>query len=370
MASDWRRVLTTQDDSDYKNSSIVVGDIPSGINATNIGDGTVSTAEFQYLNTVSSNIQNQLNGKQASGSYITSLSDLSITSTATEINKLAGFTGAAADLNYAKDLNSTGVTMLEFDYLDGVSSNIQTQLDDKQARDDELTELARMSANTASALTDLTQSEVQILDGATVTTAQLNRVDATSSIQTQLDAKQATITGAATTIDDANLTADRAVISSASGKVAVSAVTATELGFLDGVTSAIQTQLNGKEATISASNRVNATEVGTGIVNNTEFNYLNGVTSAIQTQLNGKATEAYVTNAITDLIDGAPDALNTLDELALALGDNENYAASITTALNARVSRQIDGDAPSDAPASGLGTIAIDSATSKFYIYG
>ncbi len=34
-----------------------------GIAATKIGDGIVSTTEFQYLNTVSSNIQTQLDAK-------------------------------------------------------------------------------------------------------------------------------------------------------------------------------------------------------------------------------------------------------------------------------------------------------------------
>ena len=68
----------------------------------------------------------------------------------------------------------------------------------------------------------------------------------TSAIQTQLDAKQATITGGATTITGTNLTASRALASDGSGKVAVSAVTATELGHLSGVTSALQTQLNSK----------------------------------------------------------------------------------------------------------------------------
>jgi len=41
-----------------------------------------------------------------------------------------------------------------------------------------------------------------------------------------------------------NLTASRALVSDSNGDVSVSAVTATELGYLDGVTSAIQTQLN------------------------------------------------------------------------------------------------------------------------------
>ena len=86
-----------------------------------------------------------------------------------------------------------------------------------------------------------------------VTDTELGHLDGvTSAIQTQLNAKQATITGAATTIDDTNLTASRALVSDGSGKVAVSAVTATEIGYLDGVSSAIQTQLDAKSSTANA----------------------------------------------------------------------------------------------------------------------
>ena len=46
----------------------------------------------------------------------------------------------------------------------------------------------------------------------------------------------------------ANLTASRALYSDGSGDVTVSAVTSTELGYLDGVTSALQTQLDAKGA--------------------------------------------------------------------------------------------------------------------------
>lgn len=60
--------------------------------------------------------------------------------------------------------------------------------------------------------------------------------------------KQATITGAASTITTANLTANRAVISNGSGKIAVSSATDTEVSYLSGVTSAIQTQLDAKQA--------------------------------------------------------------------------------------------------------------------------
>lgn len=67
-----------------------------------------------------------------------------------------------------------------------------------------------------------------------------------TATQTALNGKQATVTGGASTITSSNLAASRALVSNGSGKVAVSAVTSTELGYLDGVTSKIQTQINGK----------------------------------------------------------------------------------------------------------------------------
>jgi hypothetical protein len=52
-----------------------------------------------------------------------------VTATHGALNALSGFSGTVDDLTYSKDLRATGVTATEFDYLDGVSSNIQTQLD-------------------------------------------------------------------------------------------------------------------------------------------------------------------------------------------------------------------------------------------------
>ena len=81
----------------------------------------------------------------------------------------------------------------------------------------------------------------------TATGTELNYVDGvTSSIQAQLDSKQIAITGAATTIVTDDLTTSKALVSDANGKVAASDITSTELGYLDGVTSSIQTQLDSK----------------------------------------------------------------------------------------------------------------------------
>lgn len=67
-----------------------------------------------------------------------------------------------------------------------------------------------------------------------------------TTLTNALGSKQDKIVGGASTITDDNLTANRALVSDGNGKVAVSNVTSTELGYLDGVTSAVQTQLNGK----------------------------------------------------------------------------------------------------------------------------
>jgi hypothetical protein len=133
-----------------------------------------------------------------------------------------------------------GATAAELNILDGVTASTAelNKMDGVTATTAELNIIDGVTATTA---------ELNIMDGVTATTTELNYVDGvTSAIQTQLNGKQATITGAATTIDDSNLTANRAVVSNGSGKVAVSAVTSTELGYLDGVTSAVQTQINTK----------------------------------------------------------------------------------------------------------------------------
>lgn len=157
-------------------------------------------------------------------------------------------------------------------------------------------------------------TELNILDGVRATTTEINYLDGvTSNIQTQIDSKQDEISGGASTIVSDNLTTNRALVSNANGKVAVSNVTSTELGYLDGVTSAIQTQLNGKQSTISGaatsivSNNLTANralvsnssgKVAVSTITSTELGYLDGTKSNIQNQLNSKANENIVNTTL------------------------------------------------------------------------
>lgn len=67
---------------------------------------------------------------------------------------------------------------------------------------------------------------------------------AETNIESLGDSKQDNITGAGSTITKNNLEADKALVSDSSGKVAVSDVTAAELGYLGGSVSNIQAQIN------------------------------------------------------------------------------------------------------------------------------
>jgi len=96
-------------------------------------------------------------------------------------------------------------------------------------------------------ITDLTASagELNTLDGIVASTAQLNYLGSvTSNVQTQINTKQALITGAISDLVFADLTASKAVAVSSTGKVIASSVTAAELGHLVGVTSGVQAQLD------------------------------------------------------------------------------------------------------------------------------
>ena len=77
----------------------------AAIDATKIADGTVTSTEFQYINSLSANAQTQIDGKQAT-------------------------IDASSRLN-ANLVGDGSVDDTEFGYLDGVTSDIQTQLSAK-----------------------------------------------------------------------------------------------------------------------------------------------------------------------------------------------------------------------------------------------
>lgn len=102
-----------------------------------------------------------------------------------------------------------------------------------------------------------------------------------SNVKTALSSKQDTIVGAASTIVEDNLTAGKVLVSDASGKVGVSDVTSTELGYLDGVTSNVQTQLDGKQGINDEIQAVRLRGGINSIINNASAVSINPAVNAI-----------------------------------------------------------------------------------------
>jgi hypothetical protein len=105
-------------------------DIPFGIDAIRIGTGVVSNTEFGFLDGVGSSIQTQLNGKVTSNTPITPQTATKITYDAKGL-VTGGGSLLASDIPTGIPATSIGggtIDNTEFGFLNGVTSNIQTQI--------------------------------------------------------------------------------------------------------------------------------------------------------------------------------------------------------------------------------------------------
>jgi hypothetical protein len=140
----------------------------------------------------------------------------------------------------------------------------------------------------------------------------------------------------------------------------IGTVSSTEIGYLDGVTSSVQTQITAAVTALSTHESdttnvhgiadtallalksevaaVTPATLGLGNVDNTS-DANKPVSTATSTAIATAKSEAIAdaTSQVSALISGAPAAMNTLDELAAALGDDANFAASVTTSLGLKV---------------------------------
>lgn len=142
-------------------------------------------------------------------------------------------------------LSASSVTATELGYLSGVTSGIQSQIDGKQPTGNYLTALTgdvtasgpgSAAATIAAGAVDNSKiSAAAAIARSKIATGSTNRLVVNDSS-----------TGALS--DAAAITASRALVSDANGIPTHSAVTSTELGYVSGVTSAVQTQLDAKVA--------------------------------------------------------------------------------------------------------------------------
>jgi hypothetical protein len=79
-----------------------------------------------------------------------------------------------------------------------------------------------------------------------------------------------------------------------------------------------------------------ATKSTTNLAEGTNLYYTDARVGAYLTA-NSYATQTYVNTAVSNLVDAAPGTLDTLNELAAALGDDPNFATTVATSIGTKV---------------------------------
>ena len=302
---------------------------------------------------------------------------------ATEIGRL-GTADAVADLailgttDVVADLNTLGTTAIvsDMDTLADIASNITTVANN----DSNVTAVASNSSNINSAV-----SNASNINSAVSNASNINTVAGISSNVTTVATNNANVTTVAGSIANVN-TAAGAIsnINNVSGSIANVNTAASNLSSINsfanlyriassapssnndegdlyfdttsnelrvyngsawqgGVTATGNLAGTGAN-TFTGDQTVNANIVITGTVDGKDISALgitgttlaNGVIATTQSAGDNStkvATTAYTDTAITNLVDSSPSALNTLNELAAALGDDANFATTVNNSI-------------------------------------
>ena len=283
----------------------VTGTLPvanGGTGITSLGTGVAT-----FLGTPSSaNLAAALTDETGTGSAVFSTSPTLVTpvlgvATATSINGTTIPTSAT--LVKTSDTGTVTSTMI----LDGtiVNADINTSAQIAYSKTNLTNSIVDADVNASAAITKtkISGTAVTLADTGTVTSAMI----------------------ADGTIVNADINASAAIDWT---KIAPSStVSATELGYVDGVTSSIQTQLDSKLATTTASSTYAplASPALTGTPT--------APTATAGTNTTQVATTAFVGTAVSNLVASAPAALDTLNELATALGNDAAFSTTVTNSI-------------------------------------
>ena len=294
----------------------------------------VSDTEIGYLNGVTSAIQTQIDNKaslsgatftgEVSGTSLTLSGDLTVNGTTTTLNSttisvddknielgsVATPSDATADGGGITLKGATDKTFNWVDATDAWTSSEHLNL----ASGKSLYLNGTLLKDATETLTNKTLTSPKINEDValTATATELNYVDGvTSAIQTQLDAKFATANASTTNISEGSnlyFTDERAQ---------------------DAVGNSVGTGLSYNDTTGAVSVDTATIQARVTDVSDTEIGYLNGVTSGIQTQLDGKVDES--------LFDAKGDILIASDDntpAKLAVGTNGYLLTANSSATN------------------------------------
>lgn len=319
-----------------------------------LSSSVVTSTEVGYLSGVTSALQTQINGRALSARAIntsaplTGGGDLSADRTlaiAQSSGTVDGYLAAADFATFAaKQAAGNYITALTGDIAASGPGSAAATIQAGAVTNSKIAALAAISLNKLAALT--VSSPVRSDASGFLTTGQTNLASEVTGVlpianggtnsSTALNNNRVVVSSGSAIVEAAAITVNRALASSASGLPVASATTDTELGFVSGVTSAIQTQLNGKQASgnyitaltgdVTASGPGSAAStIAAGAVTNTK------IAAAAGISVNKLAAQTASVAAVYDASGFLTASATTATELGFVSG----VTSSIQTQLNA-----------------------------------
>ena len=297
------------------NGTIANSQLASGIDATKIADGSVTSTEFQYINTLSSNAQTQLSGKLTASNDLSDLasastarSNLGLGTIATQASSSVSISGGSIT-GIGSPSSNTDVAIKS--YVDEAVAGLRTRIIAECATTANVNLSNGLEAGDAiDGITLVAGDRVLVKDQSTATENGLYIAVAsgTASRDPEYDTI-AELSGGLIVVNQGSTNDNKIFLctTDSTGSVGSTNITYTQVTPSNtGTVTSIGLAQSGSEFTISNSpvtssgnitldvNRISATKIGANTnISDTEYGYLNGVSSSIQDQLDAKATAGF-----------------------------------------------------------------------------
>ena len=319
-ASDATPAFNLTDAANYPTSSLTGtisnSQLATGIDAIKLADGSVTNAEFQYINTLSSNAQDQLTAKLVKASNLsdvasatTSRSNLGLGTIATQASNSVSVTGGSIT---GMGTPSGNTDVANKSYVDQAIAGLRNRTVAECASTANVNLSNGLEAGDAiDGVTLVAGDRVLIKNNTDATENGLYLAVANGAGAASRDPEHDTIaelSGGMITVNQGSSNDNKIFLcttdsdgSIGSTSIVYTIITPSNTGTVEsvGITQ------SGSEFTIGNTpitstgnitlnvNSISATKIGNGDVTDSELSYINSVTSNVQTQLNAKATAGF-----------------------------------------------------------------------------
>ncbi len=298
-----------------KTAGVSDSQLASGIDATKIGNGDVTNTELSRINSVTENVQTSLDAKAVKSNNLSDLTSSSTARTnlglgtiSTQASNNVSITGGQISGLGSPSAGSEPATKT---YTDNLVAGLKTRIICRVATTGNVDLTADLqNGDTIDGVAVQTGNKVLVKSQSSASQNGIYTVVASGTAQRSTDFDSiAELSGQMVVIQEGSTNDNKIFLCTtdsdatlSSDSITFSQVTPSNTGTVTSV------GISGSEFTIGSSpvtssgtitlavNNIDATKIGgTSNVSNTEYNFLNGVTSAIQTQLDAKASTGFST---------------------------------------------------------------------------